>query len=209
MFVLLRFTNLLFVCVWICFCLPPTAAAAAAEARRNGTKSCSGSLVSTSVDLAVLKALFPQSITFDCCCTKGKAVNITAGLSVGGEQGMMGRQRSPRWDYQVRKMRNERRNIKVTEQSVFCDIDFHMINPGDSFPCYCHQGLMRKVICSQATLNISSSACIIWQGNLSQNTAKARDGGEETPASVPGWRVSPSLCQHGGAITHSKPLCFN
>lgn len=43
--------------------------------------------MSTSVDLAVLKALFPQSITFDCCCTKGKAVNITAGLSVGGGEG--------------------------------------------------------------------------------------------------------------------------
>lgn len=41
--------------------------------------------MSTSVDLAVLKALFPQSITFDCCCTKAEAVNITAWLSVGGE----------------------------------------------------------------------------------------------------------------------------
>lgn len=40
--------------------------------------------MSTSVDLAVLKALFPQSFPFDCCCTKGKAVNITAWLSVGG-----------------------------------------------------------------------------------------------------------------------------
>lgn len=139
---------------------------------------------------------------------KGRLLILQRGW-VWGEQGMMGRQRLPRWDYQVRKMRNERRNIKVTEQSVFCDIDFHMINPGDSFPCYCHQGLMRKVICSQATLNISSSACIIWQGNLSQNTAKARDGGVETPASVPGRSVSPSLCRHGGAITHSKPLGFN
>lgn len=91
-------------------------------------------------------------------------------------------------------MRNERRNIKVAEQSVFCDIDFHMINPGDSVPCYCHQGLMRKVICSQAALNISSS-CIIWQANLSQNTARARAGGVETPASAsaPGQNASPSL----------------
>lgn len=40
---------------------------------------------------------------------------------------------------------------------------------------------MRKVICSQATLNVSSSACIIWQGNLSLNTAKARDGGKWKP----------------------------
>lgn len=63
---------------------PGGGAAAAVAARRNGTKSCSGSLVSTSVDLTVLKALFPHPITFDCCCTKGEAVNITAWLSVGG-----------------------------------------------------------------------------------------------------------------------------
>lgn len=31
----------------------------------------------------------------------------------------------------------------------------------------------------------------------------------ETPASVPGRNVSHSLWQHGGAITHSKPACFN
>lgn len=47
--------------------------------------------------------------------------------------------------------------IKVTQQSVFCDIDFHMINPGPSFSCYCRQGRMRKVLCSQATPNVSSS----------------------------------------------------
>lgn len=40
--------------------------------------------MSTSVDLALLKTLFPQSITFDWCSTKGKVVNITAWLSMGG-----------------------------------------------------------------------------------------------------------------------------
>lgn len=30
------------------------------------------------MDLAPLKTLFPQSITFDCCSTKGEVVNIRA-----------------------------------------------------------------------------------------------------------------------------------
>lgn len=39
------------------------------------------------VDLAPLKTLFPQSITFDCYCTKGKVVNIRASFVGGGGVG--------------------------------------------------------------------------------------------------------------------------
>lgn len=40
------------------------------------------------VDLAPLKTLFPQSITFDCYCTKGKVVNIRASFVGGGGLGV-------------------------------------------------------------------------------------------------------------------------
>lgn len=47
------------------------------------------------MDSTPLKTLFPQSITFDCCCTKGKVVNIRVSLRVGGI-GVKGRQCSHR-----------------------------------------------------------------------------------------------------------------
>lgn len=77
----------------------------------------------------------------------------------------------------VEKQKGKRRNIKVRQQSVFCDIAFHMVNPVHSFSCSSHQGLMRKVICSQATLNISSSACIMMLKSQRGPTTKDGSGG--------------------------------
>lgn len=100
---------------------------------------------------------------------------------------MMGMQRLPRWHYRVQKMKKERRNIKVTQQSVFCDIEFHMINPGRSFSCYCCQGLMRG-----HSLTGYSQCFIICMNRTvkSQEEPTTKEGNEEwrhlLPVSVPG-----------------------
>lgn len=53
------------------------------------------------VDLAPLKTLFPQSITFDCSCTKGKAVNRASFVGWGGGVGAKGGQSLQRLHYKV------------------------------------------------------------------------------------------------------------
>lgn len=75
------------------------------------------------VDLAPLKTLFPQSITFDCYCTKGKVVNIRVSF-VGGGGGFGGRRKEDSFrKYCISKCETGKEivmwNIKVTWQSAF------------------------------------------------------------------------------------------
>lgn len=51
-------------------------APACSRRRRGGTAQSAPPVWCETVDLAPLKTLFPQSITFDCCSTKGEVVNI-------------------------------------------------------------------------------------------------------------------------------------
>lgn len=135
--------------------------------------------MSTSVDLALLKTLFPQSITFDCCSTKGKVVNITAWLSMGGV-GHDGKTESA--EVALPGAKNEKRkrqNMKAAEQRLF----FLLLPPGADEKGHLFTGYSQYFICMH---NMAAKS-------QPKPTAKAGTGGTETPASVPGCNVTPSL----------------
>lgn len=95
--------------------------------------------------------------------------------------------------------KNKGWNIKVTQQSIFCDLKFHMMNPGHS-SCYCHQELMMEVTRSQETQHFIICINIIGR---QEATVKGGDGccGPTSPA----WSVTPSPWQHDGADRSLKP----
>ena len=134
-----------------------TLAACSIEQERYKESSCSSNRMN--VDLAPFKNLFPQSITFDCYCTKRKVVNIRESLLGGG---------SFCRDC-ISKCEAGKRKCNVEHQSdmaeCICNIGFHIMNPWKSFSCYSHKGLIRQVIGSQANVNISPSIRIMWHSN--------------------------------------------
>lgn len=83
---------------------------------------------------APLKTLFPQSITFDCYCTKRRVMNLGACVHVFVCAcvcvGVWQRGDSVGKDYITRRETRKKTvmwNIKVTPQCL-CDIGFHIIN---------------------------------------------------------------------------------